>query len=340
MKRGLFTIVILLCLLALSACAETAELTQPTATQPEPSPPELRPIPALTPEESRQMATYLGANRALIREGQLFCYDFDGTWAPVLARYTIRDGGLEEFTVLARGCVPEYLCREGETLYYIDRGSGDIESVPASGGERKCLRAGPCDYLSLREGRLYFCDAEGRFCSLAPDGSGEKIVLDEPCAYPWLLGDAVLYRALNDGGRLHLRWLDDGTDRLLSLVSAYAPLIAEDRLWYSADDGLHNMGLDGLGETVYPLPASGWPAELLPREEGLLVRVLTEENGMGQALGPPEGPFAAPFRGYRLCDWLGGGWQVDTIYEPDGRIRCFLLTDARGREISFIAGRA
>ena len=337
MKRSLRILLILFCLLALCGCAGTAE---PAPSAPAPSVLSLRALPDLTAEEAERMACFLNANRALIQGSKLYCYDFDDAWAPVLGRYTLRNGRLREYTVLAEGCVPEYLSLEGDTLYYIDRTSGDIESVPAEGGARRRLRFGPCNSLSLRAGRLYFCDDAGRFCSMALDGSGEVVLLDEPCAYAYPLGEAVLYQALNDGGRLHLRWLDDGEDRLLSLLPAYAPLIADGRLWYSADDGLHSTDLDGLDEIVYPLPASAFPAELLPRKDGLLVRVLTDENGMGQQFGPPEGPFSATGRGYHLCDWLGDGWQVDTVYEPDGRIRCFLLTSPRGRQTSFIAGRA
>ena len=79
--------------------------------------------------------------------------------------------------------------------------------------------------------------------------------------------------------------------------------------------------------------------ELLPEAAGLVVRGLQEENGPVQWQGPPEGPFLRQARGYRICDWLGGGLRVDTVYEPDGRIRCFLLTAGDGTQISFLAGR-
>ena len=326
----------LLCLLLLCACGQEGD-------GPEPSPdfvlPQGRKLVSLTQEESCAMARCLNANRAYLAGERLYCYDFDGAWQPVLARYNWKGGRLDGYTVLAEGCVPEYLCLWDGWLYYIDRAGGGIERVPEQGGARELMRAGPCDWLSLREGILYFCDGEGRFLSLDPATGEETAILPGPCDWAYPLEGAVLYLAAADGGRLHLYWTEDGADELLSYAAASPALIWEDRLWYCSGGALHSVGLDGLGARVYALPEHDGAVELLPLAEGLTLRGIREESGPAQWAGPPEGPFQRQARGYRICDWLGGGVQIDSVYEPDGRIRCYLLTDESGAELSFLAGR-
>lgn len=338
MKKLFCLLAALLCLLLLCACGrERAE--EPPAPAPDFLLPEGRELEPLSLEESQAMARFLNANRAQLWEDRLYCYDFDEAWQPVLARYTWEDGELRDFAVLAEGCVPEYLCRWDGWLYYIHRTSGGIERVPENGGARESVRPGPCDGLCLREGLLYFRDGEGRFLAMDPADGGEALLLEGPCVWAYPLEGAILYLAADDGARLHLYWLEDGTDELLTYSAAANPLILGDRLWYRSGEALHSVGLNGLDAAVFALPETDGAVELLPEAGGLTVRGIRDENGPVQWAGPPEGPFQRQARGYRICDWLGGGVRVDTVYEPDGRIRCFLLTDDTGTEISFIAGR-
>ena len=323
---------LLLILLCLCACGREG------SAEPEFLLPEGRRLAPMSLEESQAMARFLNANRALVADGFLYCYDFGENWEPALARYRWDGTSLKDYTLLAEGCVPEYLCREGGKLYYIDRRTGGIERVPEQGGAREAVRPGPCDGLILRDGLLCFRDGEGRFLALDPDTGAETPLLDLPCAWAYPLAEAILYRESGADGRLRLRWTEDGADEELSAAPASTPLILEDRLYYRSGGILHSVGLDGREATVFALPETDGAIELLPEAAGLSLRGIRDENGPVQWAGPPEGPFQRQARGYRICDWLGGGLRIDTVYEPDGRIRCFLLTDESGRQLSFLAG--
>lgn len=327
--------------LLLSACGRAESPDSPKASSPPRAfiLPEGVRLPALEAEESRAMARFLNANRVLLRGEYLYCYDFDADWTPVLARYRRDGGSLTEFTVLDRDCVPEYLCGGEGRLYYLDRISGELRGLPEGGGERQLLHAGPCDWLCMRDGTLYFCDGEGRYLSLEPESGRETLLLEGPCSYAWPLGDTVLYISKKDGGRLHLCRPEDGADTALSEGPVSSPLIAEGRLWYCSGGVLFSAEPDGQDPRAYALPETDGAVELLPLAEGLQVRGIRDESGPVQWAGPPEGPFQRQSRGYRICDWLGGGLRVDTVYNPDGRIRCLLLEDEEGRHLSFLAGR-
>lgn len=331
-------LLLLLCLL-LSACGgrqtgeapPAPEMPEPTA-EPTPLPgPEL---PAFPPEQSQAMARLLGANRVLLLGDMLYCYDFDAEWRPALACYRLEGGELLDYRVLAAGCVPEYLCALGEELYYIDRLSGALERVPQSGGERESLHPGPCSCLSLWEGQLCFLDETGRLLMMDPVSGQSQLLWEGPCAFACPLPGAILWLA-SDGSGLYLS--GESTVRLCAELDQ-APLLLEDALWFCSGASLHS--LSPAGERVYALPEYSGAVELLPTDGGLQVRGVSEQNGLVQWEGAPEGPFRALDRGYQICDWLGDGLRVDTVYEPDGRIRCYLLRDGQGRSIRFLAGEA
>ncbi len=348
MKARLIPLLLLLALLLTACGAESAEESpspaaptpveeaEPTET---PAPLEDRVLPALDLEGSQAMACFLNANRVLLQAGRLYCYDFDENWEPALSRYTWAGGKLQGYTVLAKGCIPEYLCGDGEYLYYIDRTGGAIERVPEKGGAREQLREGPCEGLALRDGRLYFLDGEGSFLSTDTDGGDEKLLLEGPCAFAYPLEGCILCRDERDGGRLHLCRTEDGSDEALTHGPASTPLLYGDRLWY--DDGTELRSLDAglLDEQSFALPERSGAIELLPGEDGLLLRGFLKDKALAQWAGAPEGPFEQQGWGYRICDWLGGGIRVDTVYQPDGRIRFYLLTDGTGAEITFLAGK-
>lgn len=335
MKVRMSLLAALLCLLLLTACGQG---DGPAA--PEFQLPEGRRLEPLSLEQSQAMARFLNANRVCLEGDALYCYEVDGDWQPVLARYTWDGKALTDFSVLAEGCVPEYLCRLGDYLYYIERGSGSIERVPLQGGQRELVRPGPCEGLLAREGQLCFRSGEGRFLALDPASGTETLLLGETCAWAYPLEGAILYLSAGEESRLRLFWTEEGLDEALSVGPASTPLILENRLYYRSGELLHAVDLDGENPRSFALPETDGAIELLPEAGGLCLRGIRDGSGPAQWEGLPEGPFRGQPRGYRICDWLGGGVRVDTVYEADGRIRCFLLTREDGGQISFLAGRS
>ncbi|MBR1456876.1 MAG: DUF5050 domain-containing protein [Oscillospiraceae bacterium] len=338
MKKLSLILCLLLCLGWLCACAaEKAPEDVPGEPLKE------RALPVLTREESLRMLCYAGANRALIADGRLYCLDYDADYLPVLAVYDL-DGGLRRLRVLAEDCVPEYLAADADRLYYVNsrRGSA-LESVALDGTERTVLREGPCSWLRVVDGLLYYCGADGCYYSARPDGGGETRLLDEACAWPWLLDGALLYQSLDDE-RLHLYWPEDGARVTFTERPAAAPVLWGDRLYYSAGEELYSVGVDGLGERRCEVPPLAWPAELLPDGDVLRLRGITDDNGLKQWTALPEDAAGTlrytADRAYRLCDYVGPDGRVDAVYNLDGRVRCFLYTDAAGHEWVYIAGRA
>ena len=299
--------------------------------------------------QSASMSSFMGGNRALISEGRLWCFEYDGDYAPVLARYELTEEGLSGFTVLAENCVPKYISILDNRLYYInDNGSAAIESIGADGGDRRVLLDEPCGFLQLWDGGLYFCDASGRFCRAELDGSGKTVLIDDICCYTYCFGGWVLYQSGNDGESLHLACLADGKDIKLTYTVSYAPVIIENTLYYTqrTDDGnrIASLELDSGFAQVYEAPLIKGAAEFVfEAGQGWTVRAVPADERLAQSSVPlsklGSGTWSqAGYSGYRLCDW-SGDWQVDAFYENGGRLRSFVLVDGDGGETEYIAGR-
>lgn len=297
---------------------------------------------------SLRMASFMGANRALIHGDRLWCFDYDENAFPVLACYTLTDDVPEDFTILQTGCVPEYICMEGDRLYYInDNGSSSLESIRIDGGDRQVLADEPCDFLQICEGELYFCDAAGRFCKAALDGRGLQVLIDDVCCYPFVFDGRVLYQSGKDGESLHLLTLEDGTDRKLTSTVSYAPVIIENMLYYTqkTDEGSRICGLElesGAAQ-VFDSPLIQGAAEFIPEPgQGWTVRAVPADARLEQSSIPLAELDGGAWRqggysGYRLCDWAGEQ-RVDAFYENGGRLRSFVLVSADGRETEYMAG--
>ena len=346
---------------AILLCAMTLLLLSLCGCSDSTTPPEKTPEPQVTVIEgeaglstnfdtaaSLRMASFMGANRALIHGDRLWCFDYDENASPVLACYTLTDGVPGNFTILQTDCVPEYICMEGDRLYYINNnGSAAIESIGTDGKDHQVLADEPCGFLQISDGELYFCDAAGRFCKAAPDGSGRQVLIDDLCCYPYVFGGMVLYQSGKDGESLHLLTLEDGTDRKLTSAVSYAPVIIENMLYYTQKTGegsrICRMTLETGVTEVFDSPLIQGAAEfILVPGQGWMVRAVPADARLEQSsisLAKLDGGVwcQGGYSGYRLCDWAGEQ-RVDASYENGGRLRSFVLVDDSGRETEYMAG--
>lgn len=344
-KRCLILILILSAAISLCACG-SAEKQRPPIT--DPAVLELlkaRPVPAFDQNQSEKMACFLYANRALIFDGTLFCFDYDQNYEPVLAAYTLDESFPDNFRILADNCVPQYITMLDGRLYYINSRNGSaLESVCPDGSDRTTL-FGFADFLQSAAGKLWFCDENGRFCSVFPDGSAPVIHIAQACAYPFVIGETIIYQNEDDGERLHLLFRSDGTDVALSSTAAYAPFIIGRDLYYTrkgyGGQDLFRMSLDGMSGTRFATGNIVGAAEPFCTGEQWGARFLTDEDRIRQWTVPvdmPDKVSESDTRGWRRFEFTGGGFTVETLYNPDGRVSCLMLSSPDGQQLRFLAG--
>lgn len=343
--RKLFLIILML--LLLTGCAAKAPAPSPAPTEapaaeePEPS------VSVLVPQgysaaDTAAMSAYMSANRCLIAGQRLYGLDYNAELRPVLASYILRGGQPRSFRILCEDCVPEYLAQEGKYLYFIN--GGRLQRLAMNGHSPETLLEGPIQSLQIFDGALCYTDGEGRYCRAALDGTGAETLIEGPCGYAWAMPEGVLYQSESEGNCLHLR-LWDGTDRQLTAAASYAPLRIGNTLWYSQRDSegsvLGSVELTDGTVTRWETQDLRGAAELIPSGDDWLLRVFLAGDGWKQQLlcpGETEGE-ACAYSGYRLCDFVGEACRVDAAYDPDGRLRCFVLVNEAGGELRYFGGK-
>lgn len=327
MKKFFLLMMTLLCTLCTASCAaESAAVTRLTDLI------FLRrhPIAAFSPEESGSMQSVMSANRALIAGDSLYTLELDAAQEPVLASYRLEEGKLKEYRVLVKDCVPTWLTEHEGSLYYINELNGRIERLDLENRKLQRLTDYSCTYLQIKDGRLYFCDDSGFFCTAATDGSDKRVIIDKPCCYVYLMDEAIIFQSESEGEILKLLYSVDGKAREIALTesTAYAPLIIGERLYCTMDGGLYSMRLDGFDPQKPETPWISGAAEYIREGEIWYARAITEDYGVTQWRCPVEGGVAEEngYMGYLYCDFSDGKRRIDADYFSDGRLRAFVLT--------------
>jgi len=333
MNRYVISLLLIMCII-LCACGNSGVPAYETVL------PAMRAVEPFDTDSTEKMANVICENRALIHEGRLYTFDFDNEYRPILAVYRLTETGPEDFSVLTRDCAPKSIGIYDQRLYYINSDRGDaVESINLDGSDRQLIKEGPCAWLQIFDGELYYCDAEWNFCRAGLDGSGETKLIGQ-CFYPYIFDGLIIYQSGGDGEKLHALWLEDGEDYTLTERSAYAPIVIDGKLYYTGQDGFYSFGLNSMEEEQYSLPELYGPVEIYSTSNGYELRGVSNDNGIYQwktALGEANTENMS-YIGYRICDYLGEGYRVDTHYYTDRRIRNFVLIGPDGTETEYISG--
>ncbi|MBR4079749.1 MAG: DUF5050 domain-containing protein, partial [Christensenellaceae bacterium] len=139
----------------------------------------------------------------------------------------------EETTILdGNGCA-NYLCKDGDTLYYI-LNFEKVCRVNTDGSDAKVLYEGACDYLQIHEGRLYFADENYHFVSTDMNGGDLQTVVDKEIYYPYFIcSDWMVFQDNTDSESLHLYNTTHGTELNITYVPSYNPVLDGHYLYYT-----------------------------------------------------------------------------------------------------------
>ena len=239
-------------------------------------------------EETRAMSNYMMEGRFLHNGKTLYGSRHDESGTPYLCRmkFTAGEKGMyvRETEPLKSHTDAKYLNLIGDYLYYLQTdcltGETAIARVVAaegSGAEPEILYAGPCDFLNVRGGRLYFTDASNHLLSMASDGSDLQTVLsDKEIYYPWFLSDdLLLFQDDADGESLHMRYFPTGFELRVASGRVCCFVVRDSELWIARaeDAGSErcrlcrldlNTFLSGFDPTARPDPSFhfiiAWPS--------------------------------------------------------------------------------
>ena len=125
-----------------------------------------------------------------------------------------------------------YLNKSDDYLYYI-RDYQCVCRVKTDGSGLEVLYDGPCDYLQLHEGKLYFCDEDYHYVSMDLDGQNLTTVVDKEIYYPYFIAsDWMLFQDDADGESLHLYNTTHGEEVNITYEISDAPILDGNYLYY------------------------------------------------------------------------------------------------------------
>ncbi|MBP3633309.1 MAG: DUF5050 domain-containing protein [Oscillospiraceae bacterium] len=175
----------------------------------------------------------------------------------------------EETTILDGNGRATYLCKDGDTLYYI-LNYEKVCRINTDGSDAKVLYEGPCDYLQIHEGRLYFADEDYCFVSTDLDGGDLRTVVDKEIYYPYFIcSDWMVFQDDADDESLHLYNTTHGTELNITYVPSYNPILDGHYLYYTdmADGAYFLCRVDMSDPATFLFDGS----ELPLRESGFMI---------------------------------------------------------------------
>lgn len=139
----------------------------------------------------------------------------------------------EEIKVLDGSGSANYLCKDGDYLYYT-MNYESICRIKLDGSDQKTLYKGACDYLQIHDGRLYFADESYNFVSTDMEGKDLKTVVDKEIYYPYFIcADWMIFQDDADDESLHLFNIADGTEVNITYIPSYNPILDGKYLYYT-----------------------------------------------------------------------------------------------------------
>ena len=175
----------------------------------------------------------------------------------------------EETTILDANGFATYLCKDGDTLYYI-LNFEKVCRIKTDGSDAKVLYEGPCDYLQIHDGRLYFTDENYYFVSTDMDGGDLRTVVDKEIYYPYFIcSDWMVFQDDADDESLHLYNTTHGTELNITYVPSHNPILDGHYLYYvdSTEEGYFLCQIDMSNPDTFLFDGS----ELPLRESGFMI---------------------------------------------------------------------
>jgi len=193
--------------------------------------------PVFDAQQTMAMSNFMSYGYYLVEDGVLYGLTHSQTLDGSLGATPFHMKGdfpeFEETVILDGNGRANYLCKDGDTLYYI-LNFEKICRINTDGSNAEVLYEGACDYLQIHEGRLYFTDENYCFVSTDMDGGDLQTVVDKEIYYPYFIcADWMIFQDDADDESLHLYNTTHGTELNITYIPSYNPILDGHYLYYT-----------------------------------------------------------------------------------------------------------
>lgn len=183
-----------------------------------------------TPAQTGAMSTFMSAGHYAVDGDSIYGHAFGSDGTVELVRMDLKQVGdfveVIGSNVLDKGYAPTYVTLYGNDVYYIRYGQPGIYKVGQEGGEPELVVPDAADYLQIRKDKLYYCNADYRFCEAELDGSNVTTVIDKEVYFPYFINDDwMIYQDDADDESLYLRHIQGDVDFPICPIPTYSPVI-------------------------------------------------------------------------------------------------------------------
>lgn len=194
-------------------------------------------VPEFDGNQTAAMSNFMSYGWYLIDDGMLYGLTHTQSPSGSLGATPFRMKGdfpeFEETAILDGNGRANYLCKDGNTLYYI-LNYEKVCRVNTDGSGAEILYEGTCDYLQIHEGRLYFADENYHFVSTDMNGGDLQTVVDKEIYYPYFIcADWMIFQDDSDDETLHLYNTTHGTELNITYFPSYNPILDGHYLYYT-----------------------------------------------------------------------------------------------------------
>jgi len=203
-----------------------------------------------TTEETIAMSNFMSLGRYLIVDDVMYGLthkeSLDGGFGATAFTMVGDFPELEETKILDGRGIANFICKDGDYLYYI-MNFEEVCRIKMDGSGLETLYEGACDYLQIYEGKLYFTDENYHFVSTDMDGNNLQTIVDKEVYYPYFIcQDWIVFQDDADDESIHIYNTKVGEELNITYMPTYHPIVDGKYLFVtvSSDEGYYLLRLD------------------------------------------------------------------------------------------------
>ena len=114
--------------------------------------------------------------------------------------------------------------------------------------KQKTLVNTNASYIQVVGDKVYYVDEQYHLCSIQTDGSDQKTIINQAIYYVTVENDKVYYQLDEDNESLYMYDLTHQKSTKINNRPSYELNVVDNQIYYSSDDGVYKIGVDGKGE--------------------------------------------------------------------------------------------
>ncbi|WP_050637424.1 DUF5050 domain-containing protein [Candidatus Stoquefichus sp. SB1] len=131
-----------------------------------------------------------------------------------------------------------YMCDDNGYLISMDK---NLEN-------KKTLVSEACQYINVVDNTIYYTNKNNVLCQVSTDGGNQKVVLNQKVYYVVVKNNKIYYQLDEDNESIYVYDLKTNQATQLNKRHSYNLNVLDDYIYFTSDDGIYRMGINGQGE--------------------------------------------------------------------------------------------